>query len=144
METYAFKEKFSENLKKFSRSLLALRLMESLGTFCGPQNISGAPEQNQGCSILLNNWSRRILVLFFIPQCWYWIFSFVTDSQDGRKGNICSTYIHPYTDISLLMRTSLYAHKKNTTSSVFRASNPSSEISVCKFSFQAFNLWDFF
>lgn len=69
----------------------------------------------------------------------------MSHSQDGRKGNTCSTYIHPHTDICLLICISLYTHtKKKTTSSVFRASNPSSEISICKFSFQAFNLWDLF
>lgn len=76
------------------------------------KNISGAPEQNRGCGILLNDWSRRRLVLFFIPQCWYWIFSIMSHSQDGRKGNICSTYIHPHTDICLLICISLYTHKK--------------------------------
>lgn len=109
METCAFKDKFTET-ERFSRSLLALGLMESLVTFCGPRNISGAPEQNRGCGILLNDWSRRRLVLFFIPQCWYWIFSIMSHSQDGRKGNICSTYIHPHTDICLLICISLYTH----------------------------------
>lgn len=46
----------------------------------------------------------------FSFQCWYWIFSIMSHSQDGRKGNICSTYIHPHTDICLLICISLYTH----------------------------------